>query len=83
MVYKLKSMVKLEKMFILNKVVCVCVQTCVCMCVCADMCAYVHVYVHLQEHEQRRTSDRPCPITFYFIPLSKCLSVNLEFLKFG
>lgn len=67
-------MVKTEKMLILNIKLYV--------CVCADMCAYVCVYVHLQGHEQRRTSDRPCPFTFYFILWSQCLSVNLEFLMF-
>lgn len=53
------------------------------VCVHTDVYAYVCVHVHLQGHEQRRTSDRPCPITFYFIPLSQCLSVTLELLKFG
>lgn len=75
-VYKLKSMVKIEKkMLILNIKLCV--------CLCAEMYAYVCVCVHLQEHEQRRTLDRPCSITFCFIPLSQCLPVNLAFLKFG
>lgn len=74
MVYKLKSMVKIEKnVNFKHKVVCVFVCRNVCLCVC----------VRLQEHEQRRTLDRPCSITFCFIPLSQCLPVNLEFLKFG